>query len=268
MKFSHFLKQASGGVRLAGVLLVGVLLTAPARGQTTEPATGTAVPLEAGKRPASLSAAPADAAAPKAPFELDPNLTPSALKARYPVQSITSLELANQALADVKSSRKQIETLFKQEEKACYKTFFANRCVASAKDRRRIALNEIRAIQVEAERFKRHEAVLKRDAALEKNRLKTEGDGTGKTPEQKRAESEAAFAKKTRDREAAQQNVIEKRARTERRRQKKAAEAAKRARQAPKPSASVIAPAASSPAASAVPPASTSASTYTVPAAK
>lgn len=275
MRFSYFLKLVR-----SGVVLVGVMLTAPAFGQVAEQAVGQTTPLEAGKRPVSISAPPTVASGPKTPFEPNPAYTSSALVERYPVQAITTLELSKQALEDLKIGRKQIETIFKQDEKACYKTFFANRCIAAAKDRRRLDLAKIKPIQVEAERFKRREAVLKRDAALEKNRIKAEGDGTGKAPEEKRAENEAAFAKKTRDREAAKEKVIEKRARTERRRQKKAAEAAKRTRQPLKPSASASAlapapasasalptvPPAASASASAFPPSSTSAPASSSPA--
>ncbi|RJX30646.1 MAG: hypothetical protein C4516_07680 [Oxalobacter sp.] len=173
-------------------------------------------------------AAPVSSAAPDIAPSAD--YTPSTLLARYPAQSITSLEQASNAIADVKKGKQGIEAIFKADEKACYKTFFANKCIRDAKERRRLALAEIRPIELEAQRFKRHEAASKREAALEEKRLKGAGVASDRTPEQKRADNEAAFKKKQEDREAVRQKVIEKRARTERRRQKKAAQAAKRAK--------------------------------------
>jgi colicin import membrane protein len=172
----------------------------------------------------------------------------ASLLARYPTGSITSVAQANRALEDVKKGRKEIELRFKAEEKACYKIFLANKCVAEAKERRRVALAEVKPIQIQADHFKRHDAVVKREKALADRNAKEEaktrpalgvderGDKFKLKQEQaaekeqtlggKRAENEVAFQKKTKDREAAQLKVEEKRAKTERRRKKKAASAA------------------------------------------
>ena len=216
---------------------VALVMVAPAFAQPAVSASAV------GKPTASAKSSQTSAAVSPAPFEPDPNYMPPAMKARYPIQSIISMELANQALEEVKKAKKQIEEVFKRDEKTCFKTLLANRCIVEAKDRRRVSLNEIRPIQVEAERFKRHDAVVKREQALEKKQAKEAGLDGGRTPEEKRVANEEAFAKKVQDREAAQEKVIEKRARTERRRQKKAAEAAKRAKQNKNPLASVSAPA-------------------------
>lgn len=176
------------------------------------------------------------------------SVTPASLLARYPAGSIVSVDQANRALADVKRGRAEIEARLKSEQKACYNTFLANKCVAEAKDRRRIALAEIKPIQIQADKFKRHEAVVKRDKALAEKRAKEAGktrpdpdvdartekfQGKQQQAQQKeqsaadkRAENEAAFQKKAKDREAAQAKVEDKRAKTERRRKKKAASAA------------------------------------------
>ena len=178
------------------------------------------------------------------------SVTPASLLARYPAGSITSVPQANRALAELKKGRAEIEARLKSEEKACYKTFLANKCVAEAKDRRRLALAEIKPIQIQADQFKRHDTVLKRDKSLADKRLKEEGKtrpdpGVDEKAEKfqhkrqestkkeqsaadKRAENETAFEKKVQDRVAAQARVEEKRAKTEQRRKKKAASAAKR----------------------------------------
>jgi colicin import membrane protein len=208
---------------------MALMLAAPVFAQVSTP--------ELGKRAVSISSPPqAVDAKTKVRTEPDAAFMPSALKARYPKQSIISVEQANQALEDVRKGRKEIEIAFKRDEKLCYKTAFAaNRCVIEAKDRRRVALADIKPIQVEADRFKRHDAVVKREQTLEKKREKNDGVGMAKSPEEKRAENEAAYEKKVRNRGAAQENVIEKRAKTERRRKKKAASAAAAAKRSGQP---------------------------------
>lgn len=183
------------------------------------------------------------------------SVTPASLLARYPAGSIVSVPQANRALVEVKRGRTEIEMRFKSEEKACYKTFLANKCVAEAKARRRLALAEIKPIQIQADQFKRHDAVVKRDKALAEKQTKEEGktkpdpnvdvraekfhDKQQKAQQKaqsaasKHAENEAAFQKKSKDRKAAQVRVEEKRAKTERRRKKKAASAAAEANRKP-----------------------------------
>ena len=183
---------------------------------------------------------------PEVVFVPDESLTPERLKARYPTGSITTVKQADRALAEVQKGRKQIEARMKADETACYKTFMANRCVTDAKARRRAALAGIKPIQIEADRFKRREAVAKRDKALEDkrvtdaNRPRSSVDThaehfSAKAQErQRKADADAAqreankvaFEKKDRDREKAQRRVLEKRKKTEKRRRKKAASAA------------------------------------------
>ena len=83
------------------------------------------------------------ASAPGAPPSATAAITPVELLRRYPANSIDSAERASRALDDVKLGRAQIDKRFKEEEKACYKTFLANQCVTEAKARRRQALAEI-----------------------------------------------------------------------------------------------------------------------------
>jgi len=203
----------------------------------------------------------ASASAALASHKSDVSVTPASLLARYPSGSIVSAPQANRALTEVKKGRAEIEARFKSDEKACYKTFLANKCVAEAKDRHRLAMAQIKPIQIQADQFKRHDAVVKRDKALAEKRAKEEGK-TRPNPDvdpraekhqikqqqaqqkeqsaaDKRAENEAAFQKKAQDREAAQARVEEKRAKTEKRRKKKAASAAAAAAANRKPAASL-----------------------------
>ena len=198
--------------RCVKVLCVSFLLAGlvPAQAQSVSP------------RP--LASLPASASPPPV-FKPDPAYDAEALVKRYPPQSIVSVELADEALKAVKKGRQQANEIFKREEAACYKTFFANRCVDQAKARRRNALLAIRPIQVEAERYKRHRKVVKRDSALEKRQAEKMSEAE---LAEKQEENRAAFESKQRRRKAAQQKVLDKRARTEQRRKEKAASAAKR----------------------------------------
>ena len=228
--------------------VMAMMFAVPAYGQqTTSTAASASAPTSASKNQLSASA--------KTALGIDASVTPASLLARYPAGSITAVKQADDALEDVKKGRIGIEARFKADEKACYKTFLANKCVAEAKDRRRLALAEIKPIQIEADRFKRHDAVVKRDKALAEKRAKEEGkprldpnvdvhaekfedkqqkaQANEKTAAEKRAESEAAFQKKVQDREAAQRRVEEKKAKTELRRKKKAASAAAKQRSEP-----------------------------------
>ena len=192
--------------------------------------------------------APTPAKVPNAALIKDESVSSASLKSRYPAGSITAVKQADAAIADTARGRERAESVYLADEKACYQTFFANSCVTEAKERRRVALAELKRIQVEAERFKRHDTVVHRDQALEEKRRKDAATvrpdpNVDKRAENyeakreeaqhkaaggagKRTENEAAFAKKARDREATQRKVEERRARTEQRRKSKAASAA------------------------------------------
>jgi colicin import membrane protein len=77
-----------------------------------------------------------------------------------------SVEQADQRLAAVAAARAAIEARFAERERACYEKFFVNHCLDDAKERRRSALAAQRAIEVEAEHFKRQAKVEERDRAI------------------------------------------------------------------------------------------------------
>jgi hypothetical protein len=79
---------------------------------------------------------------------------------------VTSVAQADQQLAAVKRERAGIEARFAEREAECYKKFFVNRCLDEAKERRRSALSAQRAIEIQAERFKRQATVDERDRKL------------------------------------------------------------------------------------------------------
>ncbi|MEA5098885.1 MAG: hypothetical protein VB032_10180, partial [Burkholderiaceae bacterium] len=140
------------------LLLAALALAAPTLAQSA----ASAQPAPAASQPAPASATKASAAQSLPPAPVD-------LRQRYPKDSIDSPEMADRAIKDVKQERAAIEARFKHEERMCYQNeFFANRCRNQAKERRRLALAETRSVQIEANQYKRHAAVDKRDEAMAK----------------------------------------------------------------------------------------------------
>jgi hypothetical protein len=103
--------------------------------------------------------------------EVDPST--SNLVNRYSV-GIASVETADGALADVKAERAAIQARFAAEESRCHSEFFANACVDKAKERRRLSLQKVRKVEVDANAFLRRERVEKRDKDLEEKRVQRE----------------------------------------------------------------------------------------------
>ena len=78
----------------------------------------------------------------------------------------TSVEQANAKLERVATDRAAVEDEFAESERICNEKFFVNNCLDKAKEKRRVALSGLRAIEVEAEHFKRVDSVGRRDADL------------------------------------------------------------------------------------------------------
>ncbi|MBV8666946.1 MAG: hypothetical protein JO269_10740 [Burkholderiaceae bacterium] len=197
--------------------------------------------------------------------------TPDELSARYPSGSIQSVDTANRALAEVDKLRSALDQKFATEQHECYSRFFATSCVDAAKEKHRLALAQIRKIEVEADTFNRSARVLERDQHLAERRAKDAGNppkpiaDTGRAPAapvahpegdrvaeheaklkqqqaeqqqdaQKRADNVAAYEKKVQDAEARQRDVAAKKA-------EKAKEAADKAAKAAAASDATAAPA-------------------------
>jgi hypothetical protein len=123
----------------------------------------------------ALPASPISAQeAPAYPREQLESLSASSPSGRYQGNAIESEEMSDQALADVGKERTAIEQRFSAEERACYDKFFANACVDEAKERRRLALEQARKLEVEANAFKRRARVIERDKDLADKREKEE----------------------------------------------------------------------------------------------
>lgn len=104
-----------------------------------------------------------EGAVPNQPFA---SSSTSVIVERYPSGSIQSTKTADQALADVRQQRSDVETRFADEERKCYEKFFATTCVDKIKEVRRRALIELQQVEIEANAFNRRARVAERDKAL------------------------------------------------------------------------------------------------------
>jgi len=82
------------------------------------------------------------------------------------VAPTTSVAQADERLAAVLAERAAIEARHAEREVVCYAKFFVTNCLEEAKERRRLALATQRAIEIEAEHFKRKNKVDERDKAI------------------------------------------------------------------------------------------------------
>jgi colicin import membrane protein len=92
--------------------------------------------------------------------------SPDVVPREVPPPPVTSVAQADQQLAAVARERAGIEARFAERERVCYDKFFVNSCLDEAKERRRSALAAQRAIEVQADRFKRQAVVIERDRNL------------------------------------------------------------------------------------------------------
>ena len=83
-----------------------------------------------------------------------------------PSSPTTSVAQADVRLAAVAAERAAIEANFAAREAVCYDKFFVNNCLDEAKERRRGAEAVQRAIEIEAEHFKRKFKVDERDRQM------------------------------------------------------------------------------------------------------
>ena len=87
---------------------------------------------------------------------LPPNVQPV-------VAASTSVSQATRRLEEVQTERARAEAAYAASEQVCYAKFFVNNCLDEAKEKRRSRLVVLRAVEVEAERYKRQAAVDQRD---------------------------------------------------------------------------------------------------------
>lgn len=78
----------------------------------------------------------------------------------------TSVAEADRKLAEAARARREAEEAYAATEQLCYTDFFVNHCLDAAREKRRAAVAGLRAIEVEAERYKRKAEVDQRDREL------------------------------------------------------------------------------------------------------
>lgn len=83
-----------------------------------------------------------------------------------PVAPTTTKEDAARKLELVKVERARAEARFAAGEQVCYTKFFTNNCLDKVREEHRVALANVRAIEIEAEHFQRKTRADERDAAL------------------------------------------------------------------------------------------------------
>jgi colicin import membrane protein len=84
------------------------------------------------------------------------------------VAPTTTASDAVRKLELVKVERARAEAKFAAGERVCYTKFFTNNCLDDVREEHRIALANVRAIEIEAEHFQRKQRADDRDAALVK----------------------------------------------------------------------------------------------------
>jgi colicin import membrane protein len=140
---------------------------------------------------AALSlAALAGCASVKAP-EVAPRATPS-----------VSVEDADRKLALAAQQRAGAEAAFAASEQLCYTNFLVNRCLDAAREKRRMALAQLRVVEIEAARYKRQATVDERDRALAKGEQEykaMEAQLAAEPPPPPRVEKAPTAPKATRD---------------------------------------------------------------------
>jgi len=84
---------------------------------------------------------------------------------------ISSTDEADAILTQVDLARANIETRYAKAELACHTQFFVNACLISAKEQRRVDLEQAKQSEVVANRYKRQARVDEIDRQLELKRV-------------------------------------------------------------------------------------------------
>jgi colicin import membrane protein len=110
---------------------------------------------------------------------------PVELAGKYPPGSIGSVDQADRAIAEVQAERKEVEAHYADAQYACYSKFFSSPCVDKAKEARRLALNLIGPIEVEAKAYKRRDTVARRDKLLDEQQAREASEAPARAEQEK-----------------------------------------------------------------------------------
>ncbi len=100
------------------------------------------------------------------------------LRQRFPAGSIDSIEKADAALAATSGQKARVEKDYKDAARACIAKILVNACVDEARAERRRRNADIDAVELEANRFKRHDRAARADA----DRAKRDADREANAP--------------------------------------------------------------------------------------
>lgn len=117
---------------------------------------------------------------------------PEGLAGKYPPGSISSVEQAERAIDEVQAERKEVEAHYADAQYACYSKFFSSPCVDKAREARRLALNLIGPIEVEAKAYKRRDTVVKRDKLLEEQQVRDVKEAPARAEQERINQQKAA----------------------------------------------------------------------------
>jgi colicin import membrane protein len=117
---------------------------------------------------------------------------PEELAQKYPSGSIASVEQADRAIVEVQAERKEVEAQYADAQYACYSKFFSSPCVDKAREARRLALNLIGPIEVEAKAYKRRDTVVKRDKLLQEQQARDVNDAPARAEQERINQQKAA----------------------------------------------------------------------------
>ena len=210
--------MATGGVRQRAksvCMLVAVLALSGAAATGTAYAQAAAKPAETGaitsdnkqpetsdvqqeiEQPAKTTETTAASASIDPNTLFDASIPAADFVAHHPVGSVSSVAGADEVLTDVTKARADVELRTLNEQRICYKKFFTNHCLNAAKEQRRLALKQIRPLEVEANAFKRRATADDRDKALADQAAK-EGIAAPKR-EQDQKDKESTTARKVKE---------------------------------------------------------------------
>jgi hypothetical protein len=116
--------------------------------------------------------------------------------------SIQSVEAADEVLHDIEGARQKIERSYAVEQHACYDRFFVSSCLSRAAERRRLALQQIRPAEIEANVYKRRAKVEERDKNLAEQRLRDQQEAAQRAQQQRDKEISTAAKVEQNAREA------------------------------------------------------------------
>ena len=128
----------------------------------------------------------------------DPNPVDS-LRDRFPSSSIDSVQKADGALRETTAAKPRVENAFKASARACLTKVLVNSCLDDARTKRRNRMNDIDAIEIEANRYKRADRAQRLDA----QRAARDAEREAKAPADEAARKENRKAYESRQSDAA-----------------------------------------------------------------